>query len=59
VRLAAIADREKLIFTSVSSAKRALSRDSLGCVYRKADSVFVVTTFGTGTFTSAEWDASA
>lgn len=60
VRLIAfVTPRTKLLFTNVNAARFAVQRDSLACVYRRAGSVFVVTAYGTGTFTPAEWDASA
>jgi hypothetical protein len=45
------------VFDSVADAKRALASDKLGCVYRKAREVYVVTAYGSGTFPKADWDA--
>jgi hypothetical protein len=42
-------------FKSVEEARAALAGDKLGTVYYKASEVFVVTAFGTGKFTTAEW----
>jgi hypothetical protein len=44
------------IFASVADARAALNADGLGTVYRRSGSVFVVTAFGTGTFTAEQWD---
>jgi hypothetical protein len=44
------------IFASVADARAALNADGLGTVYRRLGCVFVVTAFGTGTFTAAQWD---
>lgn len=49
---------KKIIFTTIEQAK-ALALDSLGCVYRRAKEVYVITTFGSGTFKVEEWDASS
>jgi hypothetical protein len=46
-----------VVFATVAQARAAVYRDGLATVYRNARTVFVATAFGTGTFTSAEWDA--
>lgn len=45
----------KPVFASVRDAKQALASDRLGTVYHRASGVFVVTAFGTGTFTREQW----
>lgn len=50
--------RPKPVFATAREAKAALANDKLACVYRKAGSVYVVTAFGSGTFTPGEWDAA-
>jgi hypothetical protein len=46
----------KPVFTSARDAKQALASDKLGCVYRSAGGVYVVTAFGSGRFTRDEWE---
>lgn len=48
----------KVRFDDARQARRSLEADRLGCVYRTAGAVFVVTTHGTGEFTPEEWDGS-
>ncbi len=43
-------------FVSVAEARYACRNDRLATVYRSATSVFVATSFGTGTFPIADWD---
>lgn len=50
---------QKIIFTTVEDAKKALAMDSLGCVYRRAKEVYVITAFGSGTFKVEDWDANS
>lgn len=54
--LALVQPREKLVFTNVTQAREALLEDRLGCVYRRADKVFVVTDYGSGVFSAEDWD---
>lgn len=49
---------KKPIFSTVLEARLALSSDGLGVVYRSAKTVYVMTAFGSGTFTVKEWDES-
>ena len=46
---------EKPIFGTVTAALLALSMDKLGTVYYRANSVFVVTVHGSGTFPIQKW----
>lgn len=45
----------KAIFTTVEQAKDALAMDALGTIYWKAGQVFIVTAYGSGTFSAAAW----
>jgi hypothetical protein len=47
---------KKIIFRSVEEARLALSNDRLGCVYRKAREVYIITAFGSGVFPTETWD---
>lgn len=44
------------ILMTLADARRALSSDKLGTVYIRAQDVYVVTAFGSGTFPRREWD---
>jgi len=48
--------REKKVFKTVEEAKSAVAADNLATVYRRAGGVFVVTAFGSGVFTTGQWD---
>ena len=50
-----VAMTEKPIFGTVTEALLALSMDKLGTVYYRANSVFVVTAHGSGTFPIQKW----
>jgi len=44
---------------TVEQARHALAKDGLGCVYVKADRVFVVTAYGLGEFSRREWQGDS
>lgn len=53
------APRHRPVFKTAGEAREVLAQDRLGTVYHAAKVVWVVTTFGTGTFSREEWERSA
>jgi hypothetical protein len=49
----------KPVFSSPQEARRALASDKRGTVYVQVKKVFVITAYGSGTFTYREWKESA
>lgn len=47
---------KKRIFETVQEAVLALHSDALGVAYVNVSEVFVITAYGTGKFTRAEWE---
>lgn len=48
---------KKIVLKTVSEAKIALQMDGkMGCCYRRAKEIYVVTAYGSGTFPIEEWD---
>jgi hypothetical protein len=47
---------KKIILTSVIMAREALAADGkMGCCYRRAKEIYVVTAYGSGTFSIEDW----
>jgi len=42
-------------FKTVKEARQALLHDKLGTVYKSAETVFIATALGTGTFSLTDW----
>jgi hypothetical protein len=47
---------QKKVFESVEEAKSYLAHDPLGCVYKSAKDVTVITMYGSGVFKKEDWD---